>query len=102
MAVIFVISYNVTLLDQKNSPKASSNTNITTKKKWWEMFGERKKVEKKLDKPKNDDSDSENFVELESDIDDLPEVEEIVSVDEETGKETKLPRPVSRGGFRRE
>ena len=102
MAVIFVISYNVTLLDQKNSPKASSNTNITTKKKWWEMFGERKKVEKKLDKPKNDDSDSENFVELEPDIDDLPEVEEIVSIDEETGKETKLPRPVSRGGFRRD
>ena len=99
MAVIFVISYNVTLLDQKNSPKVSSNTNITTKKKWWEMFGERKKVEKKLDKPKNDDSDSENFVELEPDIDDLPE---ILSVDEETGEETELPKPVSRGGFRRE
>ena len=101
MAVIFVISYNVTLLDQKNSPKASSNTNITTKKKWWEMFGERKKVEKKLDKPKNDDSDSENFVELEPDIDDLPEVEEIVSIDEETGEETELPVPVLKGGFSR-
>jgi len=110
MAVIFVISYNVTLLDQKNSPKVSSNTNITTKKKWWEMFGERKKVEKKLDKPKNDDSDSEEIdegwldapVEIPPDIDDLPEIEEIISVDEETGKETELPKPVSRGGFRRE
>jgi len=101
MAVIFVISYNVTLLDQKNSPKASSNTNITTKKKWWEMFGEKKKVEKKLDKPKIDDSDSENFVELEPDIDDLPEIEEIVSVDEETGEETELPKPVLKGAFSR-
>ena len=76
MAVIFVISYNVTLLDQKNSPKASSNTNITTKKKWWEMFGEKKpkKIAKVLDFSKNDDSDSGEI--LEPDIDDIPPVEE--------------------------
>ncbi len=109
MAVIFVISYNVTLLDQKNSPKASSNTNITTKKKWWEMFGERKKVEKKLDKPKNDDSDSENEEWDEERIDIIGQngndglhYDEILSVDEETGEETELPTPVSKGGFRRE
>ena len=109
MAVIFVISYNVTLLDQKNSSKVSSNTNITTKKKWWEMFGERKKVEKKLDKPKNDDSDSENeeWDEERMDIigqngNDGLHYDEILSVDEETGEETELPKPVSRGGFRRD
>ena len=64
MAVIFVISYNVTLQNQ------------------WEMFGE-----KKLDKSKKDDSDSENFVELEPDIDDLPEINKVSTL--------------SKGGFRR-
>ena len=73
MAVIFVISYNVTLLDQKNSPKASSNTNITTGKKWWEMFGDKQK----------------DVIELNPDPDDLPNI----SVDEETGKEEELPPP---------
>ena len=109
MAVIFVISYNVTLLDQKNSPKASSNTNITTKKKWWEMFGDKKKVEKKLDKPKNDDSDSENFEWDEERMDVIGQngndglhYDEILSVDEETGEETELPNPLSKGAFRRE
>ena len=47
VAVIFVISYNVTLLDQKNTPKVSSNTNITTDKKWWEFYGDKKKDFKK-------------------------------------------------------
>ena len=42
MAVLFVISYNVTLLNQEQS---SSNTNITVRKKnkWWELYGEKKK-----------------------------------------------------------
>ena len=69
MAVIFVISYNVTLQNK------------------WEMFGERKKVEKKLDKLKNDDSDSENFVELQSDVDDLSKINKVSTL--------------SKGGFRR-
>ena len=69
MAVIFVISYNVTLQNK------------------WEMFGERKKVEKKLDKSKNDDSDSENFVELQSDVDDLSKINKVSTL--------------SKGGFRR-
>tara|TARA_B100000902_G_scaffold394042_1_gene449530 strand:- start:515 stop:1393 length:879 start_codon:yes stop_codon:yes gene_type:complete len=64
MAVIFVISYNVTLLDQKNSPKASSNTNITTKKKWWEVYGEK---DKKVEVP--------------------------ITVNQETGEEEELPTP---------
>ena len=99
MAVIFVISYNVTLQDREKKPildsSPGSDSNITPKKKWWEMFGEKKIVEKKIDKPKIDDS--ENFVELEPDIDDLPEIEEIISVDSETGKETPVPTP--KGGF---
>jgi len=48
MAVMFVISYNVTLQDGKEeSPQAvaSSNSDITTKKKWWEVYGEKKEKE---------------------------------------------------------
>jgi len=48
MAVMFVISYNVTLQDRKEeSPQAvaSSNSDITTKKKWWEVYGEKKEKE---------------------------------------------------------
>ena len=51
MAVIFVISYNVTLQNK------------------WEMFGEKEKPKKVLDKPKNDDSDSEKIVESKTKID---------------------------------
>ena len=53
MAVMFVISYNVTLQYRKEeSPQAvaSSNSNITTKKKWWEVYGE-KKERGIIDKP---------------------------------------------------
>ena len=59
MAVIFVISYNVTLLDQKNSPKASSNTNITTKKNGGKCLVKEKKLIKSLTNQKMK-SDSEN------------------------------------------
>ena len=63
LAVMLVIAFNQALMikEEEESGEAgtSSNTNITTKK-WWEMFGEKKpkKVEKVLDKLKNDDSDS--------------------------------------------
>ena len=50
MAVLFVISYNVTLLNQEQS---RSNTNITVRKKnkWWELYGEKKKeiIDKEFD-----------------------------------------------------
>ena len=49
------------------------------------------KVQKDVDFEQNYDSDSENFV----------KVEEIISVDEETGEETELPAPVLKGGFSR-
>jgi hypothetical protein len=48
MAVMFVISYNVTLQDRKDESfqaVASSNSDITTKRKWWEVYGEKKEKE---------------------------------------------------------
>tara|TARA_R100001015_G_C4626450_1_gene185461 strand:+ start:1311 stop:2192 length:882 start_codon:yes stop_codon:yes gene_type:complete len=65
MAVIFVISYNVTLLDQKKSKPTSSNSDITTKKKWWEVYGEKKKEK----------------------------VESPITINEETGEQEELPIP---------
>ena len=78
LAVMLVIAFNQALiLKEEESPVGSgtsSNSNITTGKKWWEMFGEKKpkKVEKVLDFLKNDDSDSGEI--LEPDIDDIPPV----------------------------
>jgi hypothetical protein len=62
--------------EESGEAETSSNSNITTGKKWWEMFGEKKpkKVAKVLDKLKNYDSDSGEI--LEPDIDDIPPVEE--------------------------
>jgi len=78
MAVIFVISYNVTLLDQKNTPKVSSNTNITTDKKWWEFYGDKKKdFKKSIAKTIINDErfvGKEKLVEIEPDPDDLPKI----------------------------
>lgn len=65
MAVIFVISYNVTLLEQKKSQPTSSNSDITTKKKWWEVYGEKKKEK----------------------------VESPITINEETGEQEELPIP---------
>ena len=87
MAVMFVISYNVTLLEKNNNLQVSEK--VVRKKSWWEVYGEKKK-DKLVD------------VKLEPDVDDLPEIEEVVSVDEETGKETELPLPrIEKGGFSR-
>ena len=106
MAVIFVISYNVTLQDRNQNSRTSNNSNVTIsngdnsnpKRKWWEMFGE---------KGKGDDSDLVD-VEMDSDTVGLPKVaevkektvsedEEIVSVDLDTGKETSIPQPPEKG-----
>ena len=50
MAVMFVISYNVTLLDREKNNNASSDSNITITnsnnsklRKWWELYGEKKR-----------------------------------------------------------
>ena len=83
LAVMLVIAFNQALVlrdeEENRGPVrsgTSSNTNITTGKKWWEMFGEKKpkKVAKVLDFSKNDDSDSGEI--LEPDIDYIPPVEE--------------------------
>ncbi len=67
MAVIFVISYNVTLM---NNDKVVTNTKRKNKS-WWELYGEKNKKnihenfkkiikqDKRLDNQENDDSDSE-------------------------------------------
>tara|TARA_R110002020_G_scaffold99837_10_gene236633 strand:- start:1121 stop:2047 length:927 start_codon:yes stop_codon:yes gene_type:complete len=81
MAVIFVISYNVTLLERSSDLPKQAKVVRKSKKKWWEVYGEKKEdfkekvkdviredkrfVEKKLDKEKIDDSDSEIIVEKE-------------------------------------
>jgi len=59
MAVIFVISYNVTLQDRKEE---SDTADGSEKNKWWEVYGEKK--EELLD------------VEIEADPNDLPELVE--------------------------
>ena len=61
MAVIFVISYNVTLLEKNNNLQVSEK--VVRKKSWWEVYGEKKKKD---------------------------DVETPVAVDEETGEE-ELP-----------
>jgi len=72
MAVIFVISYNVTLLEKNSNLQVSEK--VVRKKSWWEVYGEKKKKDE---------------IELEPDPNDLPNI----SVDEETGKEEELPPP---------
>ena len=49
MAVIFVISYNVTLLDRSGNLQESEKFVRKSKKKWWEMFGEKKEEKPKLE-----------------------------------------------------
>jgi hypothetical protein len=94
MAVIFVISYNVTLQDrEKKSPHAviaSSDTNVTaTKKRWWEMFG---------DKKQSDDSDVID-VEISPDIEDIPQIVETKK--DIKDEETSVSKAPGRGAFQR-
>ena len=42
MAVIFVISYNVTLLNGNVGIGAPGKPQYKSKKKWWEVYGEKK------------------------------------------------------------
>ena len=62
MAVMFVISYNVTLLDKNVKLQEHEKIVRKSKKKWWEMFGEKKK--------------KDEWVELEPKVEDLPKIEE--------------------------
>ena len=89
MAVMFVISYNVTLLDQKKSPKVDDTPNITTGKKWWEVYGEEKRKEIKDNMHKTIKQDK-RFYKAEEPIDKVEEIE----------PEVELPKPL-RGKFSR-
>ena len=69
MAVIFVISYNVTLLNGNVGIAAAKKVVRKSKKKWWEVYGEKKP------KPQNDDSEElMEEIEIEPDIDDIPNI----------------------------
>ena len=61
MAVMFVISYNVTLQDRSGNLQESEKVVRKSEKKWWEVYGEKKKdkPKKELDSKKIDDSASE-------------------------------------------
>ena len=86
---MFVISYNVTLLDQKKSPKVDDTPNITTGKKWWEVYGEEKRKEIKDNMHKTIKQDK-RFDKAEEPIDKVEEIE----------PEVELPKPL-RGQFSR-
>ncbi len=86
MAVMFVISYNVTLLDREENDNASSDSNITITnsnnsklRKWWELYGEKKREFKENIKETigNDDrfkTKKKEVVEIEPDPNDLPDI----------------------------
>ena len=58
---MFVISYNVTLQDRSGNLQESEKVVRKSEKKWWEVYGEKKKdkPKKELDSKKIDDSASE-------------------------------------------
>jgi len=79
MAVLFVISYNVTLLNDKEEPTKKKEKN----KKWWEVYGEKAERKKKewKDNIKSTVSNDERFnakeepIELEADSEDIASIE---------------------------
>ena len=103
MAVIFVISYNVTLLDKNVKLQEHEKIVRKSKKKWWEMFGEKKK--------------KDEWVELEPKVEDLPKIKEdtpVVTIEgsdedlesnlvEDVGEDvmSSLPGRLEKGGFTR-
>ena len=61
MAVMFVISYNVALEHRDRDEDEDSPPLVNKKKKWWAVYGEKKKEEP---------------IELEANLEDLPDIEE--------------------------
>ena len=87
MAVSLVIAYNRILED---NIKVSSDTNIPTKKKWWEVYGEEKKKEIKDNMHKTIKQDK-RF--------DNREKEEVVEEPEEVVEKPKKKIEIGRGGI---
>ena len=65
LAVMFVISYNVILVDRAEADELSgrrSDSDITTKKRnWWEVYGEKEEPISEIE-TKSDDTESEKTV----------------------------------------
>ena len=64
MAVIFVISYNVTLLERSSELPKQAKVVRKSKRKWWEVYGEKKddleeEVKTIIDKEKPETTDIE-------------------------------------------
>ena len=91
MAVMFVISYNVTLLDKNVKLQEHEKVVRKSKKSWWEVYGEEKKKEIKDNMHKTIKEDKR--------FDRAQKVEEIVP-DPEDIPEVELPKPI-RGQFSR-
>ena len=75
MAVMFVISYNVTLLDKNVKLKEHEKVVRKSKKSWWEVYGEEKKKEIKDNMHKTIKQDK-RFDKAEEPID-KPDLEDI-------------------------
>ena len=80
MAVLFVISYNVTILQDNEEEKPAK---IKKDKRWWEVYGEKAELKKKAwkDNIKSTVSNDERFnakeepIELEADPEDIASIE---------------------------
>ena len=84
MAVMFVISYNVTLLDKNVKLKEHEKVVRKSKKSWWEVYGEEKKKEikdnmhKTIKQDKRFDKAEEpidKVEEIKPDLEDIPKLE---------------------------
>ena len=86
MAVMFVISYNVTLLDREKNNNASSDSNITITnsnnsklRKWWELYGEKKRefkenIKETIGNDNRFETKKKEVIEIEPDPNDLPDI----------------------------
>ena len=105
MAVLFVISYNVTLLDDKEEPTKKKEKN----KKWWEVYGEKAERKKKewKDNIKSTVSNDERFnakeepIELEADPEDIASIEGSKEDLEANLVDSPPTQRLEKGGFSR-
>ena len=95
MAVMFVISYNVTLLDKNVKLQEHEKVVRKSKKSWWEVYGEEKKKEIRDNMHKTIKQDK-RFDKAEEAVDEVEEIEP----DPEDIPEVELPTPI-RGQFSR-
>ena len=93
MAVIFVISYNVTLLNGNVGITAAKKVVRKSKKKWGEVYGEKKNDILKREKVKEDEPTMEALHNTSIPKDDLPKI------DEEESSEENVEHRIARGGI---